>query len=198
MEDEDSGSTRIKGCVGSRGKRLDNKAKALIHMTLSDQTLKDVKQCRSAKSIWDTLKNIYTIYDPFHGFELFYEFVNIKKTPEESVSQYLARRSDAYDKVNDTGYILRQVGLVIKGLSKEYEAVARTMRARNGGDDPGDPVLDKLKAKLLTEEKRLQTDTSEISAALKVKSHKSKGNERRKTKVSSDDDQSDEDWNKKQ
>jgi hypothetical protein len=150
-----------------------NVAIATILLAVDDQTLKDVEDQTTAREIWATLKTIHTSYDVWHGTLILFEFINLKMTADESVSSYLARRNELYDQVKDAGHTIQEktrMCFVLKGLSKDYEPFARTLR--DGDDeDPGD-LTPKIKAKLLSEEKRLNSskqDDEQLVTALRVK-----------------------------
>jgi hypothetical protein len=147
---------------------------ATLLLAIDDQTLKDVEDLTTARAIWLVLKTIQTSYDVWHGTLILFEFINLKKTPEESITSYLARRSELYDKVKDAGHTIQEktrMCFILKGLNTEYEPFARTLRDGEG-EDPGDLTPARIKAKLLSEEKRLncnQEEEDQINTTLRVK-----------------------------
>ncbi|KAK9694524.1 hypothetical protein QE152_g33485 [Popillia japonica] len=51
--------------------------------------LDDIMECKTAKDIWKTLKEIHTKYDEWHGLLLLQDFVTTKKKNDESINEYL-------------------------------------------------------------------------------------------------------------
>ncbi|KAG5887187.1 hypothetical protein JTB14_016673 [Gonioctena quinquepunctata] len=88
--------------------------------------------CKTAKEVWETLKQIHTKYDTWHGLLLLEDFVNRAKKEDETINEYLTRRNGLYHKVKNAGFEFSetvQAGFAVLGLPNEYEYLARNLRA---------------------------------------------------------------------
>lgn len=134
-------------------KKLDHRAKSLFYLSVNDEGLDDIADCTSGKEIWKTLADIHTKYDTWHGLLLIRDFVNLQKTPEDSIGDYLTKRSTLYHQVKNAGFEFDEkavAGFALLGLPKEFEFVARNIRA-----DKDELKMTVLKAKLIEEERRI-------------------------------------------
>lgn len=136
------------------------KAMSTFYMTMTDAGLDDISHCESAKDIWDTLKEIHTQYDTWHGLLLLKDFVTTGMKTTETIAQYMSRRNALYRKVCDAGFKLEEIaqaGFAILGLPKEYEYLSRSLRL-----DKNDLTLASIKAKLLEEERRINEGARQL------------------------------------
>ncbi|KAG5894650.1 hypothetical protein JTB14_017363 [Gonioctena quinquepunctata] len=109
--------------------------------------------CKTAKEVWETLKQIHTKYDTWHGLLLLKDFVNRAKKEDETINEYLTRRNGLYHKVKNAGFEFSekvQAGFAVLGLPNEYEYLARNLRA-----DEDHLNMSYLKSKLVEEERRI-------------------------------------------
>ncbi|KAG5875682.1 hypothetical protein JTB14_019458 [Gonioctena quinquepunctata] len=109
--------------------------------------------CKTAKEVWETLNQIHTKYDTWHGLLLLKDFVNRAKKEDETINEYLTRRNGLYHKVKNAGFEFSekvQAGFAVLGLPNEYEYLARNLRA-----DEDDLNMSYLKSKLVEEERRI-------------------------------------------
>lgn len=112
--------------------RKDHSAKSMLYLIVNNSTLDDLINCKTAKEIWDALKQIHTKYDKWHGLLLLKDFINTKKKNDESIDDYLARRNGLYHKVQNAGYKFEenvQTGFAVHGLPVEHEYLSRNLRA---------------------------------------------------------------------
>jgi hypothetical protein len=144
---------------------IDHLAISTLYLVVNDDTLNDIKACTTAREIWITIQNIHTKFDPWHGFHLLDDYVSMRKLEDETITQFLSRKSALYDKVEAAGCRLDercQVGFIVTRLPKEYDNVGRGLRGGEDQNDPGDLTLTKLKSKLLTEERKLNRKKSDF------------------------------------
>jgi 6-phosphogluconolactonase/glucosamine-6-phosphate isomerase/deaminase len=225
-------SMRVKGLLGTKKAwaaidpgfneptaaqlEMDQLAISVLYLVVNDDTLNDIKLCTTAREIWLAIKNIHTKFDPWHGFHLLDDYVSMRKTDDETITQFLSRKSILYDKVEAAGCHLDercQVGFIVTRLPKAYDNVGRGLRGGEDQNDPGDLTLAKLKSKLLTEERKInrkkenssveQAEASAFSARQKnshLSNQLSKLKDRlRRHNIADDSDESDGDeWNEKQ
>ncbi|KAK9753463.1 hypothetical protein QE152_g2043 [Popillia japonica] len=101
----------------SQDKESDHKTKSVLYLLKNNDSLDDIMECKTAKDIWKTLKEIYTKYDEWHGLLLLQDFVTTKKKNDESINEYLRKSS----------------GFIVLGLPNEYKYLSRNLRV--GNDD---------------------------------------------------------------
>jgi hypothetical protein len=144
---------------------IDSLAISTLYLVVNDDTLNDIKGCTTAREMWLTIQNIHTKFDSWHGFHLLDDYVSMRKLEDETITQFLSRKSVLYDKVEAAGCHLDercQVGFIVTRLPKEYDNVGRGLRGGEDQNDPGDLTLSKLKSKLLTEERKLNRKKSDF------------------------------------
>ncbi|KAK9692687.1 hypothetical protein QE152_g34990 [Popillia japonica] len=88
----------------SQDKEIDHKTKSVLYLLMNNDSLDDIMECKTAKDIWKTLKEIHTKYDEWHGLLLLQDFVTTKKKNDESINEYLVRRNGLYHKVKNAGF----------------------------------------------------------------------------------------------
>ncbi|KAG5899042.1 hypothetical protein JTB14_000066 [Gonioctena quinquepunctata] len=134
-------------------KKTDHSAKSILYLLINNNSLDDIMDCKTAKEVWETLKQIHTKYDTWHGLLLLKDFVNRAKKEDESINEYLTRRNGLYHKVKNAGFEFSQkvqAGFAVLGLPNEYEYLARNLRA-----DEDDLNMSYLKSKSVEEERRI-------------------------------------------
>ncbi|KAG5898168.1 hypothetical protein JTB14_013212 [Gonioctena quinquepunctata] len=134
-------------------KKTDHSAKSILYLLINNNSLDDIMDCKTAKEVWETLKQIHTKYDTWHGLLLLKDFVNRAKKEDETINEYLTRRNGLYHKVKNAGFEFSekvQAGFAVLGLPNEYEYLARNLRA-----DEDNLNMSYLKSKLVEEERRI-------------------------------------------
>jgi hypothetical protein len=119
---------------------MDRMAISVLYLVVNDDTLNDIKACTTAREIWLAIQNIHTKFDPWHGFHLLDDYVSMRKTEEETITQFLSRKSILYDKVAAAGCHLDercQVGFIVTRLPKAYDNVGRGLREGEEGRSQG-------------------------------------------------------------
>ncbi|KAG5900626.1 hypothetical protein JTB14_005904 [Gonioctena quinquepunctata] len=122
------------------------------YWSMRAQGILEVKNL-TVKEVWETLKQIHTKYDTWHGLLLLKDFVNTAKKETETINEYLTRRNGLYHKVKNAGFEFSekaQAGFAVLRLLNEYEYLARNLRA-----DEDDLNMSYLKSKLVEEEIRI-------------------------------------------
>lgn len=185
------GVLEVKGCwsaidpgfndeeeITDKQKKIDHLAKSIFYLSVNDESLDDIIDCKTAKEIWETLQQIHTQYDTWHGLLLVRDFVNMQKQSSQSIGDYLMQRNALYNKVKNAGFEFNEkaiAGFALLGLPSEYEYVTRNIRADND-----DLQMTKIKAKLLEEERRIQGSQSILNDDTKALNTKQSAGEKSK------------------
>ncbi|KAG5871187.1 hypothetical protein JTB14_020153 [Gonioctena quinquepunctata] len=69
-----------------KNKKVDHSAKSINYLMINYDSLSDVMECKSAKEIWETLRQIHNKYNTGHGLLLLKDFINASKRMEENIN----------------------------------------------------------------------------------------------------------------
>lgn len=136
----------------------DQKALALMVLSVRDHHLSMLAECRTAKEAWDALETAYKAKSAARRMQLRRELAKLTKATGEPVSKYLARASAIKDELSVTGHKVEDDDLVtsiLAGLPSEYDTMVEILTAGESISD-----LSTLLAKLLSVEQRNQSRTA--------------------------------------
>jgi hypothetical protein len=129
-------------------------ALSILSKTVSDEFIIHIEQCTTAKECWEVLENVNTksnVYDQICSLR---DLINIKKTKDISVSQYVSNMLTLNKKVQRMGVVFQDRALgtiLLAGLPpEEYEVFIRSI------DKSDDLSTASVTALLKTEEKRMK------------------------------------------
>ena len=141
----------------------DQRALALIGLSVEDCYLPTIGECTTAKAAWDTLAKMYTAQSNARLLQLKRQLSTLSLDPAEPLAKYVARAQAIRDQLKVAGSSLDDLDLVLAvldGLPQEYDTV-RTALLTASGDLKLADVLSKL---LLVE----QREVNDPNAALYV------------------------------
>lgn len=133
----------------------DKQAKSTLILIIAPSELKQIKQCKTAKDIWDKLREIYASKGPARKASLLKQLI-LTKLEGNNIREHLNRFLDTVDKLADMEVIINDDLLTIMmlySLSPDYENFRVAIESRDTLPKP-----DELKTKILEEsEARHQT-----------------------------------------
>ena len=131
----------------------DQKALALIGLSVMDHHLPSLGQRETAKAAWDALEAVYKAKSMARRVALKREMNSLKKAAEEPMTKYVARAKELRDQLAAAGHTTNDeevAAALLAGLPPDYDVIVAVL------ETAGDKVdLDVLLGKLLTAEQRL-------------------------------------------
>jgi galactitol-specific phosphotransferase system IIB component len=137
----------------------DQKALALIGLSVKDHHLSTLAECKTSKEAWDALAGVYKAKSNAKRLQLKRELNALKKDPAEPLTKYVGRAKDIRDQLRAAGYAVKdeEVALsTLAGLPDEYDIIVTMLENTDETLD-----MDDMLAKLLTVEQRMATKLDE-------------------------------------
>jgi len=109
----------------------ENKAKVLLQMTVKDNIIPHIRECKTSKETWDTLKILYEMKTTNRILYLKSKLLSIKMEENESVSDFISIIKDLKDKLSDIGESISSTDLVtvtLNGMLDEYQMFIKSHR----------------------------------------------------------------------
>lgn len=132
--------------------RQENKAKMILWMTVQDNIIPHIRECKTSKETWDTVKNLYETKTTNRILYLKSKLLSNKMEENESVSDFISRIKDLKDKLGDIGESISSKDLVtmtLNGMLDEYQMFIIVLSAREKA-----PTFDELVGILMQEEEQ--------------------------------------------
>lgn len=130
----------------------DDKALALITLSVKTNQLSHIKRAQSSKEAWDTLVQMYESRGPVRKASLYKQLYRMKKETSQSMSSYISSFCDIIEKLEEAGIQIPNELLsimILNSLPFEYENFCIAIESRDVI-----PSIEILKAKLIEEEAR--------------------------------------------
>ena len=140
----------------------DQKALALIVLSVKDVHLPTLAHCKTSKEAWNALEAVYTAKSNARRLQLKRALNSLRKLPEEALTVYVARAKNIRDQLAAAGHIVKDDEVawsVLAGLPGEFDILVTMLETSNDVLD-----LDSLLAKLLAVEQRASTKTADNKA----------------------------------
>ncbi len=131
----------------------DQKALALIGLSVMDHHLPSLRQQETAKDAWDALESVYKAKSMARRVALKREMNSLKKAAEEPMTKYVARAKELRDQLAAAGQDTDDeevAAALLAGLPPDYDVIVAVLETTADKVD-----LDVLLGKLLTAEQRL-------------------------------------------
>ena len=131
----------------------DQKALALIGLSVMDHHLPSLGQRETAKAAWDALESVYKAKSMARRVALKREMNSLKKAAEEPMTKYVARAKELRDQLAAAGHTTNDeevAAALLAGLPPDYDVIVAVLETTADKVD-----LDVLLGKLLTAEQRL-------------------------------------------
>jgi hypothetical protein len=132
--------------------RQETKEKVLLRMTIKDNIIPHIRECKTFHGTWETLKSLYESTNTNRVLFLKSKHLSIKMEENENISNFLSRIKYLKDKLGDIGekiYRTHLVTVTLNGMLDEYQMFITGLAAREK-----DPTFDELTGILLQEEER--------------------------------------------
>lgn len=155
-----------------RFKTRDASARMLLTCCMDDKHLDIVEDCHTSREIWNKLGVEYRDKSSKNYHQLLKDFYGIKKSSDQSVSEYVAKVDSIASRLRDLGHPQDETAIVIRivqGLTDDFEAVTRWWDMTPNEYQTKELLLMNLKK----EEQRQQSDKTSGEALM---ARTSKGN----------------------
>ena len=109
------------------------KEKLTLRMSIKDNIIPHIKNCKTSKATWDTLKGLYQTTDANRVLFLKTKLLSIKMEANEGVSKFISHIKELTNKLGDIGEIVESSDLVtvtLKGLVPDYKVFISTLAVR--------------------------------------------------------------------
>jgi Reverse transcriptase (RNA-dependent DNA polymerase)/gag-polypeptide of LTR copia-type/Integrase core domain/GAG-pre-integrase domain len=147
-------------------KKLDKRARALMGAHLGTEFLSIYSKNKSAKALWDALKDMFKQKTMVHRVALRRELNSLEKEPKETISMYFARARKIRDDLiaaSDDVSEHHVVTPVLAGLPEEYNVQVQLIQ-HDYCDNEDELTLEKCWRRLLTAEYKQQKKVEDPQA----------------------------------
>jgi hypothetical protein len=129
----------------------DKKARAILRLSISDDVLPTIADCKTTKETWDSLAAHFNNTSGANQYFLLRRFYAIRKSKSESMASYITRVKIAVQELRGIGAKLEEAGIiavVLGGLPKEYQNLVSNLESIK------DVEISIVESRLLMEEKK--------------------------------------------
>ena len=151
----------------------DQKALALIGLSVKDHHLSTLAGCNTAKQAWEALEAVYKAKSNARKLQLKRELNSLKKDSAEPLTKYVARAKSIRDQLTAAGNAIKEEEVawsVLAGLPREYDILVTVLETSEEALE-----LDGLLAKLLTVEQRTSPKSEKEDQAYFSRDNQHKG-----------------------
>lgn len=161
----------------------DEQARATLLLSLDTKMVVLVLTCKTAKEIWNRLKEVHSQQSVSCKMMLYQQFYNIKMQPEMAISTYVAETELIVRKLHDVGVILDDdtlIGKIVSGLTPDF----RHFMTNWMGTPEKERTYANLLPRLMAEETMLLRNVDTEKVALKARAqqrpYQDKGKKKKK------------------
>ena len=129
-----------------------DKALAIIGLSLEDYNLPLIEDCDTAADAWDALKELHQSTCIADALRLKQELAGLSMGPGEPVTKYVARAKTLRDNLDAAGYTIDDKDVILAilgGLPKTYDTIVTVL-----ANDKSTSAVNDVMAKLMLVEKR--------------------------------------------
>lgn len=104
--------------------KRENKAKVFLRMSVKDNIIPHIRDCKTSKETWDILKGLYQTANTNRVLFLKSKLLSIKMEENENVTNFISRIKDLKDKLGDIGEKVSPTDLVtvtLNGMLEDYQ-----------------------------------------------------------------------------
>lgn len=137
-------------------KKRDKKAQAIIGLSLSNDLLENVREVKTTKQMWETIKNVFERHTLLNKLSARRKFYTATKNESESVLQFANRighLAATLSTMNVTISESEKAMALLNGLPDEYRALICALDAVDS--DESELSWDHVKSRVLQEEQRI-------------------------------------------
>ena len=134
--------------------KKDKKARAIIGLTLSNEMLENVREAKTAKDMWNTIKNVFERHTLLNKLSARRKFYTAEKQENEGVLKFSNRIRQLASVLKDMAVDISESEMsmaLLNGLPEEYKSIITALDALNETELDWEHV----KARLLQEEQRI-------------------------------------------
>ena len=108
----------------------DNKAQAMIQLSLNNEQFQHVRECTTARIAWKTLKKVHMKKGAVNELIIRHKLTSMQKLESETIEQYLCRVRSVARELRAIGGQLPDkdiISIILKGLPIEYIDVSSSI-----------------------------------------------------------------------
>jgi len=113
--------------------KTETKAKVILKMSIKDNVIPHIRDCKSATDIWTTIKNLYQTQNTNHVLPLKGKLFAMKMEDNEPIAGFIARVKDLKDRLRDIKEKVSNSDLVtitLNGMTYDYQTFITRLSAR--------------------------------------------------------------------
>ena len=164
--------------VAVKKKEMDDKARSLIVLGVSDHHLSMLADCATAKACWEALHNIYRAKTVARRQQLRREMNRLQKDPRDTIVVYVDKSRRLWQELVATGLDMKESELVwclLAGLPAEFNTMVEIIEGKYDKSD--DISLSEVLPQLLqVEQRHAQKESQTTTQALFTRSGGNSGN----------------------
>lgn len=171
-------------------KKCDATAQRIIGTTVGSGHITHIKNCKTAKEMWDKLHSVFERKNEMSLLLLYQQFFTFTKDEEEGIMSYFSRLEDLVIRLSDLGEKVSDEMVatkIIMSLPPEYSSFSSAWESVNKAER----TLENLRARLTIEEDRLAArgviETAEALMAKKSNISENKQNKKNGRKYNKND-----------
>ena len=134
--------------------KRERKAKVILKMSVKDNVIPHIRDCKSATNIWMTIKNLYETWNTNRVLSLKGKMFTMKMEENESAAGFITRVKDLKDRLGDIGEKVSnsdKVTITLNGMTDDYQTFITGLSMREKA-----PSFEDLTGILIREEERRQ------------------------------------------
>ena len=112
------------GAARTKWEKRETKAKVLLRMSVKDNIIPHIRDCKTSKETWEVLKDLYETSNSNQILSLKTKLLSMKMETNETITTYVSRIKDLCDQLSAIGDKVSDTDMVtiaLKGLIKDYQ-----------------------------------------------------------------------------
>ena len=121
------------GVAGADWEKRETKAKVLLRMSIKDNIIPHIRDCKTSKETWEILKSLYEATNSNRIMFLKTKLLSMKMEAHENITTYVSRIKDLCDQLSAIGDKVSNsdmVTITLKGLIRNYHVFISILGGR--------------------------------------------------------------------
>ena len=113
--------------------KWETKAKVLLRMSVKDNIIAHIRDCKASKETWDMLKCLYGTKNTNEILFLKTKLLSLKMESNKNISSFISRVKDLSHKLRDTDEKVSSIDfdtITLNGLVKDYQIFVSSLSSK--------------------------------------------------------------------
>lgn len=157
--------------------RSEQKAQTTIGQNVDDLQIHHIRDCKSAKEIWDTLQGVYEKDTPSNRIYIVRQIMSQKVSEGADIEKHVTKMTELFQRLFSLGDMdpeFFKSAALLSSLPESYDGLVTALEARSDGQLNAKVVTEKI----ISEYRRRKEKDGESETALKASNYRNKSTDK--------------------